>query len=102
MNSESKTISTMRRNAVEIFYAAIKAVQPGAAIKQHCKFDGKTLFIGHRSYHLARYKNLYVLGAGKATAPMAAAIEDMIDEKIIEAFTSGLQKFVGCLQVNLS
>lgn len=84
MNSESKIISTMRRDAVEIFYKALKAVQPGIAIKRHCKFDGKTLLIGHRSYHLARYKNLYVLGAGKATAPMAAAIEDMIDEKITD------------------
>ena len=82
MNSESKTISTMRRDAVKIYYKALKAVQPGDAIKRHCKFNGKTLFIGHRSYHLARYKNLYVLGTGKATAPMAAAIEDMIDEKI--------------------
>lgn len=72
----------MRKDAVEIFNKALKAVQPDAAIKRHCKFDGKTLFIGHRSYHLAQYKNLYVLGAGKAAAPMAAAIEDMIDEKI--------------------
>ena len=82
MSNESKTISAMRKDAVEIFYKALKAVQPGAAIKRHCKFDGKTLFIGHRSYHLDRYKNLYILGAGKATAPMAAAIEDIIDEKI--------------------
>jgi len=82
MSFESKTISAMRKDAVEIFYKALKAVQPGAAIKRHCKFDGKTLFIGHRSYHLARYKNLYILGTGKATAPMAGAIEDIIDEKI--------------------
>ena len=82
MNIESKTISAMRKDAVEIFYQALKAVQPGAAIKRYCKFDGKTLFIGHRSYQLNQYKNLYVLGTGKATASMAAAIEDMIDEKI--------------------
>ena len=84
MNSESKTILTMRRDAVEIFYKAIEAVQPGAAIKRHCKFDGKTLYIGHRSYHLAQYKNLYVLGAGKATAPMAEAIEDLMDDNITD------------------
>jgi glycerate 2-kinase len=82
MNIESKTISAMRKDAVEIFYQALKAVQPGAAIKRYCKFDGKTFFIGHRSYQLNQYKNLYVLGTGKATASMAAAIEDMIDEKI--------------------
>ena len=82
MNIESKTISAMRKDAVEIFYKALNAVHPGAAIKRHCKFDGKTIFLGHRSYHLARYKNLYILGAGKATAPMAAAIEDIIDDRI--------------------
>ena len=82
MNIESKTVSAMRKDAVEIFYQALKAVQPGAAIKRYCKLDGKTLFIGHRSYQLNQYKNFYVLGAGKATASMAAAIEDMIDEKI--------------------
>jgi hydroxypyruvate reductase len=82
MNVESKTIPTMRRDAVEIFSKALKAVQPGAAIKKHCEFDGKTLFIGHRSYNLDQYKNLYVLGSGKATAPMAEAIEDMFGQKI--------------------
>ena len=84
MTSESKQISTMRRDAVDIFYKAIEAVQPGAAIKRHCKFDRDTLFIGHRSYHLAQYKNLYVLGAGKATAPMAEAIEDLMDDNITD------------------
>ena len=82
MSFESKTISAMRKDAVDIFYKAIEAVQPGAAVKRHCKFDGKTLFIGHRSYHLARYNNLYILGSGKATAPMAAAMENIIAEKI--------------------
>ena len=82
MSFESKTISAMRKDAVKIFYKALKAVQSGTAIKRYCKFDGKTLFIGHRSYHLSRYKNLYILGSGKATAPMAAAIENIIDEKI--------------------
>ena len=74
MRIESKKISAMRKDAVEIFYEAIEAVQPGTAIKRHCKFNGKTLFIGHRSFHLNHYKNLYALGAGKATASMAAAI----------------------------
>lgn len=84
MNYESKNISIMRKHAAEIFYKALEPVQPGAAIKRHCKFDGKNLFIGHRAYILAQYKNLFVVGAGKATAPMAAAIEDMIDEKVTD------------------
>lgn len=82
MTIEPKTIPVMRKDAVDIFYKALKAVHPGTAIKRHCKFDGKTLFIGHRSYQLDHYRHVYVIGAGKATASMAATIEDMIDEKI--------------------
>ena len=84
MNIESKKISAMREDTVEIFYKALQAVQPGDAIKRHCKYDGKNLFIGDRAYHLPRFKNLFVVGAGKAAASMAAGIEDIIREKITE------------------
>lgn len=82
MDMKSKSIFAMRKDAVDIFNQALKAAQPDAAIKRNCKFDGKTLSIGNRPYLLHRYKNLFVLGAGKATASMAAAIEDMLDKKI--------------------
>jgi len=46
--------------------------------------DGESLFVGNRTYHLPQYKNLFVIGAGKATAPMAAALEDILEERISE------------------
>jgi glycerate 2-kinase len=84
MNSESKQIMAMRNDAVEIFHKALQAVQPGDAIRCHCKYDGKNLFIGDRVYYLPRFKNLFVVGSGKAAAPMAAAVEDIIGEKVTE------------------
>ena len=88
MNVESKKILAMREDTVEIFYKALRAVQPGDAIRRHCKCDGKKLFIGNRAYHLPRFKNMFVVGAGKAAAPMAAAIEDIIGEKITEGIVT--------------
>jgi glycerate 2-kinase len=88
MNIESKKILAMREDAGEIFYKALQAVQPGDAIRRHCKYDGKNLFIGNRIYHLPRFKNLFVVGAGKAAASMGAAIEDIIGENVTEGIVT--------------
>jgi glycerate 2-kinase len=88
MNIESEKILAMRKDAAEIFYKALHAVQPDDAIRRHCKYEGKTLFIGNREYHLPGYKNVFVVGAGKAGAPMAAAIEDLIGESVTEGIVT--------------
>jgi hydroxypyruvate reductase len=84
MGIHLKNISTMKKDAAEIFFKGLQAVEPGAAVKRCCKLDGESLFVGNRTYHLPQYKNLFVIGAGKATAPMAAALEDILEERISE------------------
>jgi len=88
MNIESKKILAMRKDAVKIFYKALQAAQPGDAIRRHCKYESKNLIIGDRIYHLPQFKNLFVVGAGKAAAPMAAAIEDIFGERINEGIVT--------------
>lgn len=78
----------MRDDAVKIFYKGIQAVQPGVAVRRHLKYEGKNLFIGDQIYHLPRFKNLYVVGAGKAAASMAAAVEDIIGDKVTEGIVT--------------
>jgi glycerate 2-kinase len=72
----------MRDNAIEIFQAGLRAVAPGAAIISFCQLDGEILQVDGRSYDLSLFKNIYVLGAGKAGASMAKAIEDILGERI--------------------
>ncbi len=72
----------MRKNAESIFYAGLKAVEPGAAIKRYCKIEDNHLFIGDKPYDLSRIKNIFVVGAGKASAPMAAEIENLLGKRI--------------------
>jgi len=84
MGIHSKSISAMKKDAAKIFYDGLQAVEPGSAIKRCCKLDSDSLFVGNRTYHLPQYKNLYVIGAGKATAPMAAALEDILEDRISE------------------
>lgn len=82
MNPKSKSIEKMREDAANIFYAGLEAVEPNAAVKNHCRLNDHRLSVGDRTYDLSKFNNLFVIGAGKASAPMAAAIEDLVGQRI--------------------
>lgn len=82
MASRSKQIEKMRKDAVRIFYQGLKAVEPATAVKRFCSYDGTRLMIADRVYDLAKTNRVFVVGAGKASAPMAAAIEEILGDKI--------------------
>ena len=86
MNFKSNNIDKMRNDAGSIFRAGLKAVEPNAAVKKYCRLEGDNLFAGSKIYDLLMFKNLFVIGAGKASAPMASAIEDILGKRI----TSGI------------
>ena len=57
------------------------------AIKNHVVLDGKKLILlsggnRYKEFQLERYKSVFVVGSGKATAPMASAIEEMLGDRI--------------------
>ena len=56
-----------------ILAAAILAVEPGAAVHRALRREADQLTIGEKTYDLARIRRVYVIGAGKAGAPMARA-----------------------------
>lgn len=82
MEFQSDIIAKMRKDAEKIFYSGLRAVDPGAAVKKYCRRKGDYLFIGNKPYDLSRIKNIFVVGAGKATAPMAAEIENLLGNRI--------------------
>ena len=94
MKKESNYIVKIRNDAVSIFKKGIQAVEPGAAIKKYCKLESNHLFIGDKVYNLSKYKNLFVIGAGKASAPMAATIEDILGERITKGIINVKYKHV--------
>ncbi len=70
-----------------IYMAAIAAVDPGEAVRRHLVREGDILQVKMQdgktvSYHLSGYKKIIVVGGGKATAPMAAAVEDILGDRI--------------------
>jgi hydroxypyruvate reductase len=97
MKEESNHIAGMRNDAVSIFQKGLQAVEPGAAIKKYCRLENNRLFIGDNVYNLSMYKDLFVIGAGKASAPMAAALEDILGERITKGIINVKYKHVAHL-----
>lgn len=65
-----------------IFDAGVRAVAPDAALMRHvCLEDGQLLVDG-QSWKLPRRGRLLVLGAGKGVAPMGAAVEELLGDRI--------------------
>lgn len=72
----------LRRQALVIFRAALRAADPYRAVLKHVRREGNTLLVGKQRYSLRDINNVWVLGAGKASAAMAAAIEKALGRKI--------------------
>jgi glycerate-2-kinase len=72
--------------AEKIFLAGIRSVLPGRLIENIFSLKGSVLRIGHLSYDLASIKNVYILGAGKASAAMAHYVEYILDDRIKDGF----------------
>ena len=74
--------ATLRRQAIQIFQAAVKAAAPAEAVRRHLKLDGDSLIAGRQRYRLNTFKKIYVVGAGKASAQMALAVERLLGRRI--------------------
>ena len=56
-----------------VLAAAILAVEPGAAVHKVLRREGDRLTMGEKAYDLSKIRHVYVIGAGKAGAPMASS-----------------------------
>jgi hydroxypyruvate reductase len=72
----------LRQDALNIFHSALKAVDPEEAIRRHLRLEADTLSVGDRRYALNACERILVVGAGKAVAPMAKALEDLLGDRI--------------------
>jgi glycerate 2-kinase len=71
-----------RALALNMVQAALASAEPGAAVRAHFQLAGSILRVDQQDYDLACYRHVYVVGGGKATAPMAQAVEAVLGERI--------------------
>lgn len=78
----SEKLSSMRRDAEEIFQAGLNAVMPAGAIAHFCRLEGDILTIDRKAFDLSSFEEIIVLGAGKGGASMAKAMEQLLGKRI--------------------
>ncbi len=71
-----------REQLQEIFSAGLKAVDPYWAVCRAVKREDDSLLINGKTYALKDYERIFVIGAGKAGAPMSKAMEDLVGDRI--------------------
>jgi hydroxypyruvate reductase len=71
-----------REDIVRIFSAALAAVDPFAAVRRAVVLSGDVLSVSGRTYDLSRYDRILAVGAGKATARMARAVEEILGDRL--------------------
>jgi glycerate 2-kinase len=84
MTKPAGLVETMRQHALDIFQTALKAVDPIEAVLRYVKLKDNALSVGDRRFDLKDFDRILVVGAGKAGAPMAKALEDLLGERIAD------------------
>ncbi len=72
----------MREKALSIFQASLKGADPKLCVKRFLKFENGYIAAGNFRRRLDQIKKIIVAGAGKASALMAQATEDILGDKI--------------------
>ena len=69
---------SVREHAMRLVQAALDAVDPARAIHEAVQREGEILRVGTGTYDLGRYARVYLIGGGKAGAPMAQAMSEIL------------------------
>ena len=72
----------VRGPIVAVLEAALAAVDPYQATRAYLTRQGDTLNAGAHRYDLTHFRRILVIGAGKAGAPMAQAVESVLGDRI--------------------
>ncbi|MFC1692508.1 glycerate kinase [Candidatus Latescibacterota bacterium] len=76
----------LKQKAREIFMEAVKAADPYSGIKNVVNFDAESIIIAGEKYTLDYFTRVIIIGAGKASARMGQAIEDILGDCITDGW----------------
>jgi glycerate-2-kinase len=81
-NASSEILRRLRMDALDILEAAVKAVDPGEAVRRNLNVRGTHLTIREAEWDLDRFEGIHVIGGGKACGAMAEAVEEILSDRI--------------------
>ena len=81
MSRESRSSSRIAR---AIYTEALEAIRADRLVRAALTRSGDILHLGAQTFDLRRYRNIYVVGAGKAATGMAQAVEECLGDLLTE------------------
>jgi len=81
-NGETALLRKARTLALDSLESALNAADPKQIIKTKLSLSNSTLHVDGHSLDLRKFKNVYVIGGGKASGSMAEALEHVLNDRI--------------------
>lgn len=72
----------VREMALDIIDYALAKADPYKAVRDLVSLHNTTLTVGEKTFDLEKHKRIFLMGAGKATYPIAKALEDILGDRI--------------------
>ncbi|MGH7209101.1 MAG: glycerate kinase type-2 family protein [Nitrospiraceae bacterium] len=73
----------VRALLARLLEAGLRAVDPAGALRRHVRLAGVRLHVGRQRYDLREYSRVVAVGAGKASARMAVALEGTLGDRLV-------------------
>lgn len=86
-----------RELVLDILEHALAGVDPRRAVLEYVRVEGDTLHVGDETYDLRGVGDIYAIGAGKATYPLAVALDEILEDRITDGFVAAKTGQVGPL-----
>lgn len=91
-NGETQRSRRGRELALESLEAALNAADPREIIKSKVALKDCKLEVDGCSLDVRQFKNIYVIGGGKASGSMAEALEQVLDRRITDGLVNVLHE----------
>jgi len=93
VTAKARLDANLKKDALTIFKAALSAVEPARAVEQAVSREGDALKVRQgkkavKTINLNKVNRVFLVGAGKATAPMAQAMEKILGDRLTQGLIS--------------
>src|SRR5262245_48156153 len=79
-------VTDLREIAKRIYLATMKCIEPGPLVLQKLRCNGRTLVVDGTELDLDSYREVVLVGMGKASIKLGAAVEEILGDRV----TSGI------------
>jgi glycerate-2-kinase len=95
MSAQIKNLDTIaftaaRRKVLDIVQAGVQSIDTIEVVKEKFVLDGDILSVCGKAYDLKKYKNIYVVGFGKASGRAVIAVEEVLGSRIADGLVISL------------